>query len=294
MSDRTRRWLSWTAVAILAALVSGFLGWWQYGRYEAKAENAALVEANFNADPTSLEGVLTGGSFDSTREWAPVDLSGEFLGDPVILPQRGIAGQAGDHVLSLFLAEDGDEAVTVVVDRGWYPVSLPPAELSAPDGTVTLTGRARPAEPPSERGVRDHQVFAVDARQILEAQAPPEGESSLEGQGPLETPNVQANLYFMAGAGAPGQEDLNSFPQPAANLGNHLSYAFQWWIFSLGSFVGLGVVIRRDIKSESATPLRKKRVSRDIAEEDALIDAQLEAPRPHPEPQAFSRSRGSS
>lgn len=260
MSDRTRRWLSWAAVAIIAAALSTFLGLWQYSRYETKAANVARVEANFDAEPGALDDLLSGGIFDPAREWSQVSVAGEFVGEPVILPQRGIAGQAGDHVLSLFVTDDDE---TVVIDRGWYPVSNPPADLDPPEGPVSLVARARPAEPESTRGVRDNQVFAVDAAQVIEA------------QGPVETPNVQASVYFMAAAGEPGQDGLGSFPRPSTDLGNHLSYAFQWWIFAAGSFVGLGVVIHRDIKSGSSAPPRKKRVSKDAAEEDALIDAQL-------------------
>ncbi len=262
MSDRTRRWLTWAAVAVIAALLSTFLGRWQYSRYEAKAENIALVEANFASEPKDLDEVLANGVFSPSREWTPVTLRGEFTGEPVILPQRGIPGQAGDHVLSLFVT-DGDDPETVIIDRGWYPVSHPPESLQAPEGTVSLVARARPAEPESARGVRDNQVFAIDALQILQAQPA------------LETPNIQATLYLMAAEGEPGQEGLGAYPQPSPDLGNHLSYAFQWWIFAAGSFVGLGVVIRRDIRSESSAPAPKKRVSVDAQEEDALIDAQL-------------------
>lgn len=262
MSDRTRRWLSWAAVAIIAALLSGFLGRWQYSRYEAKADNIARVQENWDTTPGDLSTLLTGGIFDPAREWTPVAVTGEYIGEPVILPQRGIPGHAGDHVLGLFLTE-GLEPQTLVIDRGWYPVGYAPESLAAPDGTVTVVGRARPSEPASERGVRDHQVFAVEALQVLEA------------QDPLDTPNVQASLYLMAAADEPGQDGLGAFPRPAEELGNHLSYAFQWWIFAAGAFVGLGVVIRRDIRAGSSAPMRTKRVSRDIEEEDALIDAQL-------------------
>lgn len=262
MSDRTRRWLSWAAVAIIAALLSTFLGRWQYSRYEAKAENVALVEANFNSAPAPLAEILDGGAFKPDQHWHPVSVSGHYVGEPVILPQRGIPGQAGDHVLSLFVTDD-PEPQTLVIDRGWYPVGDPPTSLDAPTELVTIVGRARPTEPASPRGVRERQVFAVDPAQVIESQSP------------VQTPNVQGTVYFMAAAGEPGQEDLGSFPQPSSNIGNHLSYAFQWWIFAAGSFVGLGVVIRRDIKASSGAPVRKKRMSVDIAEEDALIDAQL-------------------
>lgn len=263
MSDRLRRWLVWALVAVVAASISTFLGLWQYSRYESKAANIALVEANFNAEPVPLPDIFKDGSFQPTVEWLPVSVTGSFIGEPVILPQRGIPGQAGDHVLSLFVTED-DEPQTLVIDRGWYPVSHPPSSLDAPSGVVTLIGRARPSEPASTRGVRDHQVFAVEPTQVIQAQSDP------------HAPNIQRTMYLMAEADAPGQEDLGSFPQPASDLGNHLSYAFQWWIFAAGAFVGLGVVIYRDVKDLSQRPTRKtKRVSTDIAEEDALIDAQL-------------------
>lgn len=273
MSDRARRWLTWAIVAVLAAIACTFLGLWQYSRYETKARNVALVQENFTAAPRELSQLLPGGAFDPDLEWAPARLSGEFVGDPVILPQRGIAGHAGDHVLTLF--ELSDTGQTVVIDRGWYPVGAPPKDLAPPAGEVTVIGRARPAEPASPRGVRDHQVFAVDATQVIEAQ----------GGAPAQ--QVQATVYFMADAGAPGQAGLGSFPRPAADLGNHLSYTFQWWIFGIGAFVGLGVVIRRDIRAQSGRPTSTRRVSVDASEEDALIDAQLggvdpDAPAPHP------------
>lgn len=261
MSARVRRWASWTAVAIIASIVCALLGLWQFSRYEGKAHTIALVEANYQADPRTLDEVLTGAGFDGAAEWRPVAVHGEYVGAPVILPQRGVLGTAGDHVLHLFVTTDER---TIIIDRGWYPVGHAPPDLTAPAGRVHVVGRARPTEPPSTRGVRDHQVFAVDPAQVIEA------------QGPVPTPQVQASVYLMADDGAPGQGQLRSFPRPVADLGNHLSYAFQWWIFAAGAFVGLGVVIRRDLKAEHDPGARPKRVSRDIAEEDALIDAQLE------------------
>lgn len=262
MSDRTRRWLVFTIVAILAALLATFLGRWQYSRYEAKAENIARVEANFNSEPTSLDDLLSSGSFSDDDTWLPVEVTGHYAGEPIILPQRGVPGTAGDHVLNLFITS-GDSPRTIVIDRGWYPIGNPPPSLQARTDEVTVVARARAAEPASSRGVRDLQVFNVDAGQVLEAQPP------------IATPNVQATFYLMAAEGEPGQEGLGSFPEPTEKLGNHLSYAFQWWVFAIGAFVGLAVVIRRDMQESAGTRVKTKRVSQDIEEEDALIDAQL-------------------
>lgn len=262
MSDRTRRWLTWAVVAIIAAIVCTFLGRWQFSRHETKSEAIALVEANYEAQPHSLDEVVPDGVFDPTMEWTPVQITGSYVGDPVILPQRGVPGQAGDHVLSLFVTAE-KEPQTFIIDRGWYPVGSPPASLKPPNEEITLTARVRPTEDASPRGVREGQVFAIDPAQVIEAQSA------------SQTPNVQAGIYLVAAAEEPGQEGLNPFPRPPADLGNHLSYAFQWWIFAVGAFVGLGVVIRRDLKSHDPSPPKKRPVSVDAAEEDALIDAQL-------------------
>src|SRR5690625_2869979 len=128
------------------------LGRWQFSRHESKADAIALVEANFNAAPRSFEDVAPEGVFDPQEEWAPVELRGTYVGQVVILPQRGVPGQAGDHVLSLFVTEDANPQ-TFLVDRGWYPVGAPPPSLDPPEATTTITARVRPAEDASTRGV---------------------------------------------------------------------------------------------------------------------------------------------
>lgn len=269
---RSRRWVGIIALALIVAVACALLGRWQFHRYEGKARMLELVEANYSAPAVPLADELTR-SFDPALEWRPVEVTGRFVGDPVVLPQRGVLGSAGDHLLGVF--EVSATGAYVVVDRGWLPIdevggpdeaseAAGSREHTPPRGDVTVTGRLRPAEVASERGIRDRQVFVINPAQVLEA-------AGLTAQ-----EQVLAQAGYLQGMPGPAQAGLQEFPRPEEDLGPHLSYAFQWWVFSLGALVGLGVLARREsvIDSGEAPPPRRR--ARDADEEDALIDAQLD------------------
>lgn len=261
----SRRWLGIIALALVVAVSCTLLGRWQFHRYEGKAELVDLVTSNYEAEPVPLTDLVRDGSqpMDPDDEWHPVQVTGSFVGSDVILPQRGVQGSAGDHVLGVLEADEPmpgqDTRALVIVDRGWYP---PEAEVdtSAPTGQVTVAGRLRPAEPASSRGIRAQQVFQINPAQVTEA-------------ADIDDGALITSTYVMSMPG-PAQEGLDDFVKPEEDLGPHLSYAFQWWTFGVGALVGLGVLIRREARMEAGqAPVRKKQ--RDADAEDALIDAQI-------------------
>jgi hypothetical protein len=109
----------------------------------------------------------------------------------------------------------------------------------------------------------------------------------------------------------PPAEGPLRLPRPDTDLGTHLSYTFQWWVFALGALVGVAVLARREAaaraamatdvpaagtrpaqsaagRTEEAAPGApgrrtaasstrppRRRTARGDEEEDALIDAQL-------------------
>lgn len=261
---RSRRWVGIVALALIVTLTCTLLGRWQYHRYQGKAHQMDLVAANYDAAPAPLTDELDP-PFEPGLEWLPVELTGTFVGETVVLPQRGVRGSAGDHLLGVLALSGGDRLV--VVDRGWYPVDefddptvdQPPP----PTGEVTVTGRLRPAEAPSDRGIRDDQVFVINPGQVLAAA----GLSAEQG--------ALASTGYLQGMPGPAQAGLQSFPAPAEDLGPHLSYAFQWWVFALGALVGLVILARREAAMEAGEAPPPRRRARDAVEEDALIDAQL-------------------
>lgn len=157
----------------------------------------------------------------------------------------------------------------LVLDRGWVPAAelaeAVPAAPAGPRGTVTVVARLRPAEPVSDRGAPAGQVQRLAPRQVLAA-------TGVQGDA-LATYGVVA-----AEDDAPPVE-VRPFPRPEEDLGPHLSYAFQWWVFAAGALVGAVVLLRRDaraaqdVTSVGPPPARRRRAPTAEEEEDALVDA---------------------
>ncbi len=78
----------------------------------------------------------------------------------------------------------------------------------------------------------------------------------------------------------PPPEGLGPLELPSTDLGPHLSYAFQWWVFAAGALVGAVILLRRDEPAPDCgrrpPPPRPapRRRGRAEEEEDALLDAQ--------------------
>src|SRR5699024_4700423 len=95
---RSGRWVGIVALALVVAIACTLLGRWQFHRYEGKARQVELVAANYEASPALLTDELDP-PFDPDLEWLPVEVTGTFVGETVVLPQRGVRGSAGDHLL---------------------------------------------------------------------------------------------------------------------------------------------------------------------------------------------------
>ncbi|CAM3651118.1 SURF1 family protein [Occultella aeris] len=293
------RWAGTVVVALVVAVACAALGYWQLTRYQGKAAAIELVEANYDSTPVGIEEVIpTPGTVLATSQtWTPVTVTGHYLTDAphpsVVLPQRPIGGSPADHVAAIFavdLADGGTWLLTV--DRGWYATDTfadHGAQQELPDGDVTLTVRLRPAEPTTDRDAPDGQVYGLAPAQVLAATTGDGGAGSaaVGADGELVT-----GAYGVLAVESPTTASPPSaLPRPAADLGNHLSYAFQWWIFGIGALVGTVILARReaaegsgpgpdpadDPSSPSGSSPRGARDRRRSAEEeeDALIDGQL-------------------
>lgn len=111
---RPRRWPTVIALAGIAVLLG--LGTWQVQRLEWKraliAERAARMAEPAMALPRRIVD-------PEALEYRPVRLAGRFLHDKELyLPGRSYRRQAGLHVMTPFVLDDGR---TVLVDRGWVP-----------------------------------------------------------------------------------------------------------------------------------------------------------------------------
>lgn len=263
----SRRWVAMALVAVLVASVCIMLGRWQWNRHETRAAANELVTSNYDAAPVALE-TLVGqpGSVPPEEVWRPVELSGRWAGEQVVLRNRPVEGSDSVRVLSVLRVAEGvgeadtaEDGALVVVDRGWLPED-DLADVPSPQGERALVGRLRVAEGGDERVAPVGQVFSIDPPAVLAAAGVAEDAPVLDGY-------VIADAVDEAGGDAP----LQPFPRPETDPGPHLSYAFQWWVFAAGALGGVGYLARREA-SETA-PVRRR--SSDAEVEDSILDAQL-------------------
>ncbi|BDV30483.1 SURF1 family protein [Microbacterium terricola] len=266
------RWTAYVAVAIVFAIACAFLSNWQFTRNATRAEQLALVEANYDAAPVPLAEVIpAGGSLEPTDQWQPVTLTGTYLSEQQLLVRnRAHGGTAAFEVLVPLRLTDGR---VIVIDRGWLPPGNEqpePDEIpAAPAGEVTVIARLMPGEalPASGRSAPEGQVPTINLALI--ADTLPAADAAL----------LEESAYGLMASEDPAPATRpNPVEDPSVDPGPHLSYAIQWILFAIMGFIFIGYVIRterrhrrEDAEERTRTTVRRK--DRDADEEDALLDA---------------------
>ncbi len=268
-SGTVRRAVGTLLIGTAVAATCVLLGVWQWNRHVARSEAVAVFESWSQAPATPIGTALGAGPVTTPQVWQPVSATGHYLCDAqILLRNRPVDGQAGYHVLVPFVVDFGPLAGSaLLVDRGFVArgadaAVLPPIPV-APDGTVDLVVRLRIEEAPSGRETIEGQVQSIST---LDAQtaapvawdAPP-----LAGYGQAVSEN--------------GLRPVGLVPtqQPSTDLGPHLSYAFQWWVFAAGALIGAVILVRRDARHGEERPTR--RLGPDEQAEDALLDERGQA-----------------
>jgi cytochrome oxidase assembly protein ShyY1 len=269
----SRRWLGYLALVVVFAIACVLLSMWQLARRDEARAEIERVETNWDSTPAVLEELLPAlDGFDADDEWARVTATGHYLVDDELLARgRPRDGKPGFEQLVPFQLDDG---TVFVVDRGWLPVgdeqdepdSVPPP----PSGEVTVVARLKAGEPiVAGRSAPAGQIATIHLPTIAGAV----GEPTYTGAYGLldsENPSVDRPLPTVR-------------PQP--DEGPHLSYAFQWIVFGIMAFIGLGWAIRREYRiwnaddpaEQERAAIRRKRAAAkprtDAQIEDELLDA---------------------
>lgn len=263
----SRRWAGYLAMTVVFALVCVGLGVWQLSRRAEAVAAIELVESNWDRSPVALsDGLPELDSFDQALTWLPVEVTGTYLHDEQLLVRnRPNAGQPGFEVLTPLRLEDG---TIFVINRGWLPTGQrqdrPDSIPRAPDGEVTVVARLKAGEPALPgRGAGEGEIATIELPQIQErlGQSVYTGAFGLlasEDPAPAERPSA------------------TSRPQP--DEGPHLSYAFQWFVFALLGFVGLGWAAREEYRSVNADdPQEQERArAREKKRRQKVSDADVE------------------
>ncbi|MFE5327157.1 SURF1 family protein [Embleya sp. NPDC056575] len=241
----------WIAMALLVAVLIPImveLGFWQFHRHENKVAHNDLISANIDRKPAPAEEILAvGRKLPGDLQWRRVTLTGRYDTEHELLVRnRSQDGVPGYYVLTPLVGADGR---TLLVDRGW--VKNPPQAADRPDvppaptGQVTVTGRLRPDETRKDSGIRGQTAIEGQVLRISGFELGPKVPHPLFG-GYVEL-TEQTPMPAKAPALIPEPDD--------EDLGPHLAYAVQWWIFAfalLAMFVKLIRSEARELEAELA------------------------------------------
>lgn len=269
----SRRWLGYLALVVIFAVACVGLSAWQIARRDEARDEITRVETNWDAAPRPLVEVLPElNSFDADNKWARVTLTGRYLVDQGLLVRgRPLDGKAGFEQLVPLQLADGR---VFVVDRGWLATGnaqdLPDTDPAPPSGIVTLVVRLKPGEPTVPgRSAPEGQIATINLPSI----ATIVGEPTYTG------------AYGLLDTEDPAGARPTAASKPVADEGPHLSYAFQWILFGIMAFIGLGWAVRQEYRIYNADdPEERKRADArrakaaakpksDAEVEDELLDA---------------------
>lgn len=271
----TWHWARYLALAIVFALVCVGLCLWQLDRRNTALEELARIDNNYSAKPVPLADVLPDlDSFDLDQKWKPVTMTGTYLtSDQLLVRNRPYNSGPGFEVLTPLLLADGS---VFIVDRGGLPTGLEqdaPDEIPAPPtGEVTVTARLKPGEPTLPgRSAPAGQIATIQLHDIAAS---------------LDRPVYTGAYGLMATENPAPAERPQAATKPARDEGPHLSYAFQWLVFALFGFLGLGYGLRQEyrrineddpeemVRAEARRVKDATRKRTDSEIEDELVDAQ--------------------
>ncbi|KGJ78584.1 sortase [Cryobacterium roopkundense] len=272
----TRRWAGYLALTMLFAAVCAGLGVWQLARRDEALSELSKIDANFDSSPIPIAEALPSlDAFAESQKWLPVTMTGTYLvEDELLVRNRPLNIRPGFEVLTPLRLADG---TVFVVDRGWLPTGdrqdAPDVVPAPPTGQVTVVVRLKAGEPTlNNRTASGNQIATINLTDVA---------------GRLDTPTYTGAYGLLDSENpAPLEDRPTAVVKPVRDEGPHLSYAFQWFVFGLLAFVGLGWALREEYRSVNAEdPAERERADerarrraakpRNDAEiEDELLDRQ--------------------
>ncbi len=231
------KWIAFHLLVVFGIVLMINLGFWQLRRLDERQEFNATVEARYDVAAAPLDEVLTPTTDPDDVEWRQVTVSGTYLPEGAFsVVNRSQNGAAGVNVAVPMRLDDGR---ILIVNRGFVPLvsgEAPPV----PSTDVDLVGRLRETE------VRRTGQLSDPADGVLtEVQRIDLDRLAAQVDGDV------VPMYVDLIESSPPEPEGPPFPiaPPELSEGNHLSYAFQWFIFSIAVAVGWVLAVRHSVRS---------------------------------------------
>jgi surfeit locus 1 family protein len=236
---RSPRWLLGHVLVVAVCILFVDLGFWQVRRLAERRLENVVVANRLAADPLAIEELVGGAGTDfDSLEFRRATAAGEFKPSEEVLVRSQVhGGTAGWHVITPLVLPDGR---AVLVNRGWVPLEMDsvPVPAAPATGQVSITGwvnltRIRQAGGATEPEGRLTRVARVDVVRLQQ-----------------QMPFALLPVYIVA--------DETGEPLPIAaarpdttDEGPHLTYAIEWFSFTVISLVGYFFLLRRAVRRSS-------------------------------------------
>ena len=227
---REPKWMAAHLLAFLLLATFGLAGVWQFGRHRERTQRNDAVLSR--AVGPMLDERHLFGPYDDI-EFRVTELQGVWSsGDAVVVRNRSHQTAAGCH-LALPLATSELKAVLVVV--GWvHEVECQTAIEDAPRGSVSLTGRVRLSQTRGSVGARDRSTGVL--RTLARTDV-----VRVDQQVDL----ALAPVYVELMESSPSVEGAVPVDPPSTDVGPHLGYSVQWFLFFAEGAAGYPLVLKR-------------------------------------------------
>ena len=221
-----RKWWWVTLLVLALMLLLARLGFWQFDRLEERrVENVALAAA-LDANSVLLNDVTFSGDLASWKDRLVV-AEGEYdLDNQFALIVQSWQGMAGLHLITPLVLADGKTAV--LIDRGWIPDEQRDPQfwsqydetgLVSVDGYIALSQVISRGTAESAPSGPSQEWYRVDIASIQ-----PQISYDLLPVYVIQSPPPEGNVAV----------PFNEARNVEISEGNHMSYAIQWFIFSIG------------------------------------------------------------
>ena len=238
---RQPKWIAAHMLVLLLLVTFLLAGTWQFGRHQKRLDRNDVVLDR--ADTVMLEAADLFEAQD-IFEFRLVQLNGSWsASDSVLIRNRSHQDIAGCH-LAVPLKVSSNEGVLVVA--GWLSAPLCDIdELEAPTGDVSLVGRVRLSQTRGAIGARDRADGVIKTLARTDV-------ARVDQQVALSLAPVYVELI----TSNPSVAEAVAVDPPPTDLGPHLAYAVQWFLFFAVGAVGYPLVLRRQARKGNLEDLK--------------------------------------
>ena len=239
------KWIGFHLLVVILVVTMINLAFWQLRRLDERRQFNAEVRANANQPIAALDDVNPAIAEPSAIEWRRVRLAGTYVpGHEFLVVNRSQNGDSGRNVVDALQLADG---ALLLVNRGF--VREADATPALPTGSIEIIGRLRASERRGTGQPADSSTGALtEIRRIDVAVLGKQFDATVL---PMYVEQLES--------APPDAKSLEPIVAPTLDEGPHLSYTFQWFIFTACVIVGWVLAVRRSLATRSGRPTKKRR-----------------------------------